>query len=267
MSSKTEKTKTPRPVAAIRAASPIHAARARRVVESGRERVLVPVEPAGTAKPRRTQAERSRLTRERVMLATVELMRLRGYGDLSTVEVAERAGVSRGALLHQFPTKNDLVIETMRYLDERMLAAAAARTERARELEDDPIDAIIEDAFDFFFGDYFFITLSITMSDERNAALRQGVEPLTGPSRIRIERRWVDVLVAAGWSRPQAADMLALTFSLVRGFAVRRLIQDDRRRFDELMRQWKAIASEHLRHAAMTGRAPATQSRRKRTNA
>lgn len=235
--------------------------------DAGRERVLVPVAPGSEGRPRRTQAERSRLTRERVMLATVELLRIRGYGELSTVEVTERAGVSRGAMLHQFPTKNELLIETMRYLNERMLEASAARAERAREREGDPLDAIIEDAFDFFFGDYFFITLSISMSDERNEDLRRGVDPLTGPSRIRIERRWVDVLVHAGWPRDMASDVLALTFSIVRGFAVRRLIQDDRKRFADLMGVWKTMVTDHVRPMLPPLAGPPQESRRRRKRA
>jgi AcrR family transcriptional regulator len=199
------------------------------------------------------------------MLATVELMRLRGYGDLSTVEVSERAGVSRGAMLHQFPTKNDLVLETMRYLNERMLASSAARAEQARE-SGDPMQDIIEDAFDFFFGDYFFITLSISMSDERNEVLRSGVDPLTGPSRMRVERRWVDVLAQTGWPRDLATDVLALTFSLVRGFAVRLLIQDDRKRFSDLMQFWKRLVAEHVREVVGKRSTPAKRPTQRRRN-
>lgn len=58
---------------------------------------------------RRTQAERSALTRSRLLETAVRCLRERGYAATTTLLVAAEAGVSRGAMLHQFPTKADLM--------------------------------------------------------------------------------------------------------------------------------------------------------------
>ena len=58
---------------------------------------------------RRTQAERSAGTRELLLAVTVEALHEHGYAATSTILVAEKAGVSRGAMLHQFRTKADLM--------------------------------------------------------------------------------------------------------------------------------------------------------------
>lgn len=58
---------------------------------------------------RRTQAERSAGTREALLTAAIEALHELGYAATSTMLVAERAGVSRGAMLHQFRTKADLM--------------------------------------------------------------------------------------------------------------------------------------------------------------
>lgn len=42
--------------------------------------------------------------------AAVESLYARGYGSTTTINVAEAAGVSRGAMLHQFPSKADLMV-------------------------------------------------------------------------------------------------------------------------------------------------------------
>ncbi|MEV6276784.1 TetR/AcrR family transcriptional regulator [Nocardia sp. NPDC051832] len=57
---------------------------------------------------RRTQAERSASTRAAVIRAGRELFGEHGYGAVSTIAVAAAAGVSRGALYHQFADKRDL---------------------------------------------------------------------------------------------------------------------------------------------------------------
>lgn len=69
---------------------------------------------------RRTQAERSAATREVLLSAAIKCLFERGYGATTTILVAEEAGVSRGAMLHQFRTKADLmtfVVESV-YEDE-----------------------------------------------------------------------------------------------------------------------------------------------------
>src|SRR4029078_1512929 len=65
------------------------------------------------------QEERSRAMRQRLLDATVECLVERGFAGTSTTLVSERAGVSRGAQLHHFPTKNDLVLAAVEHLSEQ----------------------------------------------------------------------------------------------------------------------------------------------------
>jgi AcrR family transcriptional regulator len=58
---------------------------------------------------RRTQAERSAATRSMLLDAAIMCLFEYGYGSTTTSKVAERAGISRGAMLHQFPSKADLM--------------------------------------------------------------------------------------------------------------------------------------------------------------
>ena len=83
-----------------------------------------------TAAVRVPQEERTRAMRARLLEATVDCLVERGFAGTSTTAVSERAGVSRGAMLHHFPAKNDLVVAAVRHLTElrgRDLAAAVRR--------------------------------------------------------------------------------------------------------------------------------------------
>jgi AcrR family transcriptional regulator len=70
---------------------------------------------------RRVQ-ERSVATREALLDAALESLVDRGYAATTTIETARRAGVSRGAQLHHFPTKAQLLGTAVEHLFERRLA-------------------------------------------------------------------------------------------------------------------------------------------------
>jgi AcrR family transcriptional regulator len=77
--------------------------------------------------PRRRNAERSAATREKILAATVDCLYSLGYHQTTTVVVTERAGVSRGAMLHHFPSKADLMVATIEYVRRQMAAAHAEK--------------------------------------------------------------------------------------------------------------------------------------------
>jgi AcrR family transcriptional regulator len=79
---------------------------------------------------RRSQAERSATTRQALLDATIACLVEDGYANTTTSRVAERAGLSRGAHLHHFQTRQALLAAAMNHLaerrGERLLEAAEA---------------------------------------------------------------------------------------------------------------------------------------------
>ena len=79
---------------------------------------------------RRTQAERSAATQQALLAAARRLWGERGYAEVSTPEIAEAAGVTRGAMYHQFPDKTALFIAVLEAVEidvlNRLAAAVAA---------------------------------------------------------------------------------------------------------------------------------------------
>src|SRR4051794_23963648 len=75
------------------------------------------MESASRQKPRRrTQAERRATTRTALLDATIDCLVEYGYAGTTTMRIVERAGVSRGAQVHHYPTKAELVAEAVRHL-------------------------------------------------------------------------------------------------------------------------------------------------------
>ena len=61
-------------------------------------------------------AERRATTRDKILAATVRSLNDVGYAQTSTVRVAAEAKVARGSLLHQFPTRIDLILAVAQHV-------------------------------------------------------------------------------------------------------------------------------------------------------
>ena len=71
---------------------------------------------ANSSAPLSTNQERSTRTKEKLLQATLDCLSEDGYAAMTTGQVVDRAGVSRGALLHHYPSKSDLVAEAAVFL-------------------------------------------------------------------------------------------------------------------------------------------------------
>lgn len=81
---------------------------------------------AGTS-ARRTQSERTAMTRARLLDAGRTLFATEGYADVSTQTIVDAAGVTRGALYHQFGDKAGLFAAVYEDVESDLVAAIVTR--------------------------------------------------------------------------------------------------------------------------------------------
>ena len=194
---------------------------------------------------RRTQAERTEATRTQLLKAAAKLIRTRGYARFRTADVAAEAGMSRGAQLHHFPTKDSLVVATLEYVFDQsqiMSRRRAAAINRPRDL----IEAVIEDAREFFFSEHFMVAIDIVLSTSTDSSVRKQILEISRKARRPVETAWTEALTASGVPSSLAANIVALTLSLVRGMALRTLWDNDPRWFNELFSVWRRMIKVFL---------------------
>lgn len=73
------------------------------------------------------QAQKSAMTRDRILDAAINCFVELGYTNVTTAKVASSAGVSRGAMLHHFPSKTELIQAAVEYLHDKLLEDYTAR--------------------------------------------------------------------------------------------------------------------------------------------
>jgi AcrR family transcriptional regulator len=190
--------------------------------------------------------------RARLLEATVDCLVERGFAGTSTTVVSERAGVSRGAQLHHFPTKNDLVVAAVRHLTElrgEELRAAVRRVPAGPQRT----QAVMHALGDHFASPVFTAALELWVAARTDPALLAAVSPLEQEVGRETHRLTVDAL-GVDESRPGVRELVQATLDLVRGLGLAGTITDDTRRRGRILDQWARTLDTMLVPA--TGEAP-----------
>jgi len=204
---------------------------------------------------RRTQAERTEETRRRILDAGAQVLAAKGYAGLRTAEVAEVAGVSRGAQTHHFPSKDDLVLAIVEHLFSRAADLGQQRAQRVKSM-DAVLQALLTDSHEFYFSELFLIAVDLAIQGRSQPSGGAAVPKIAARSRVPVEASWQSAMTEAGFPADEAEDLLWLTTSVVRGLAVRRLWQDDPQRVSRLFKLWRRMVATHL-HSRQPTTAPA----------
>jgi AcrR family transcriptional regulator len=192
----------------------------------------------------RTQTERTQAMRSRLLQATVDCLVSRGFSGTSTTLVSQRAGVSRGAQLHHFPTKNDLVVAAVEHLAEargaelaQALASVPSGERRTR--------ACLRVLADHFASPVFTAALELWVAARTDPALLAAVSPLEQRLGRETHRRTIAAL-GVDESKAGNRELVQGTLDLVRGLALANTISDDARRRRRILDRWADALDQEL---------------------
>lgn len=166
--------------------------------------------------PSRTQAERTALMRARLLDAAISCLIDKGYSGTSTQEISRRAGVSRGAQLHHFPTKESLVVAAVEHLVEQRLTELLDAHAAGQE-------ASVEVFLDAFSGPLFYAALELWIAARTDSALHAAVLPLE--ARVNEAINTGGAVIFGDRMTPEAIE---ISVELARGLAVSALFRNDK---------------------------------------
>jgi AcrR family transcriptional regulator len=185
---------------------------------------------------RQPQQDRSRATRHRLLTAAVDCLAELGWSGTTGQLVAERAGVSRGAAQHHFPTREALVtgaIERMRQVRAAEIARAAAALPTGRRRT----EAVLDILFGLYSGPVFRAALQLWVAAGTDRELRARIAPLEAELGREAHRMALDLL-RVDERQPGVRETVQASLDLLRGLGLADLLTDDSRRRARLLRQW-----------------------------
>jgi len=182
---------------------------------------------------RRTQEQRSAETRARLLDATIDCLVTYGYNGTTTPRVAELAGVTRGAQVHHFGSKNDLVIAALQHLAARRAAAVVANVGDLTAGED-PIGKVLDLLWDVHQGPLFIAAVELWVAGRTDPALGREVAKFESIVASNLMAA-VSENVPEGIQKPML-DFLYIAMDALRGILIASFVDADpsraRRRWD-----------------------------------
>jgi AcrR family transcriptional regulator len=186
------------------------------------------------AEHRAVQA-RSVATRAALLDAALESLVARGYAATTTVEIARRAGVSRGAQLHHFPTKAELLTAAVEHLLDRRLAEFRA-TLAAVDPRQDRLDAAADLLWTMFTGPAFVAWVELWIAARTDPELAAAVIAMDVRFTDESRAMFLELFPPEDGLDPMLYDIgRDFAFALMTGVALQRLVPRGQRPADDYL--------------------------------
>jgi AcrR family transcriptional regulator len=192
---------------------------------------------AGSTK-RRTQQERSADTTLKLLNATIDLLHDRGLYRMSTSDIAEIAGVSRGALTHHFSSKEEIIAAAVSHQLRNATNSLHAMAAEIRQ-SGGSSDEIVDYLWRLMSDRLFYVTLEYLPEARHNPEFHKRIIPVVKEFHLGLNSVWAELAEQAGVEVGHALNLMNSTMCLIRGMLAQSAVRDDPEYFNALLNFWK----------------------------
>lgn len=194
-----------------------------------------------TTAVRRTQAERRASTQARLLDATIECVAELGYHRTTTAEVARRAGLSRGAQLHHFGTRAELVVQALEHLHLRYDAEFRAAMAGVSGSAADAVEAAIDVLWGLYATPTCAAWMALSVAATTDPELRGHMAELDRKFIAGATATFAEVLPRAA-ADPGLSIAPLFAFTVLDGLALRHAVVQDEEQVSAILDALKAVS-------------------------
>jgi AcrR family transcriptional regulator len=188
---------------------------------------------------------RSMATRAALLDAAIECLCDDGYAAATTPEIARRAGVSRGAQLHHFPTKAELMSAAVEHVLQRRIDEFGGMLSRIGAL--DRVDVTIDIVWEMFQGPAFVAWVELWIAARTDPALAAIVAETDRRFTDETRSMFLQVVPDTGAYDPYALELVRdFIFAVMNGVALSRLVPRGQRPASDYLDVLKSLAATML---------------------
>lgn len=169
---------------------------------------------------RRTQQERRDATRLKLLEATVECLVELGYARTTTLAVAQRAGISHGALFKHFPTKAGLLGAAVEHLFPRLITEYRATVDATVPSPGDRVAQAIERLWSIYQRPELLAAIELYVAARTDAELASALSTVDPPHRRHLHRVARELFPDVAATHPGFDAIIELILNAIQGAAV-----------------------------------------------
>jgi len=182
-------------------------------------------------------------TRERLLSAAVECLAEVGYAGTTTSRIQQRSGVSRGSLLHQFPSRDDLLIAAVQHLGDERTAQVSRATSGGSATD---LDNAVEGLWSTFHGTLYRAALELWIAARHNPELAASLAPRERELGRRIKAAAAEIFGDRNAAHPRFDELMGLLLSSMRGVALTYAFESRDPTTDPNLLTWRRLARQML---------------------
>lgn len=190
----------------------------------------------GTAAPLGWQAQKSASTKQLIIESAIKCLVDLGYARTTTTIIAEKAGLSRGAMLHHFPSKLAIIRAAVNYLHAKRLRAFRKAMAKTPPNGSDHVRTGVEGYWAHVQHPWFvaFFELAVAARTDRKLAA------ILFPAQEAFEREWYEssLELFPEWKRKGEKFVLGFDLSryVMEGMAISFLTHKETERDKRVLR-------------------------------
>jgi len=195
-------------------------------------------------RPRRSHAERSGETRQKLCESALQLLSEVGYERVTTASIAQHAQVSKGAQTHHFPTKVDILAAAFEYLLDGW------RERRMQLMSQNDGTPTLEETVRYLWREVFnrpdyIAAIELMLAARHDGPLRTKLQELLANWTVARDDMFRRVAGLDG-DLDKASTFLRLNFCVLRGMALYEGLNETSDLNEPVLELWISMARQHL---------------------
>lgn len=190
-----------------------------------------------------TQAKKSEQMRQLILASATDEILSKGIYDATTINIAKRANVSRGAILHHYPNRDSLMYAALEKVLSDEVRSLHELTQKTKSGDLD-LDNLIDILWSHFSGPMFMISLEYLTAARTNSDIKKVLSPLAKDFNESLENIWGEI-VPNTTLRDQT---LHSTLCMLRGMGLQSIWREEDGFREKILSFWKKEIANILKN-------------------
>ena len=185
--------------------------------------------------------------RSRLLKATLECLARDGYAATTVSSIVKRAGVSRGAHVHHYPSKDALILDAAEYLIRRAYRILGDVLLGIAD-EDDRLQALMKTVWEEIFATRMFSAyFELLIASQHDEELAKSLRAISARSLQTVDQAIVHYFEPRSAGSENARDMFVMTTIVMSGMAATSQLAQDHEDTHRYLDIWSRLMASQIR--------------------